>query len=511
MGRVKQGELLALLGLPAAWAGPFAINRKFHALAAEISRLRPSRPSYPTTLLQMRSSLVFPKPGFPTASPTEAGRKTKMPQDTEAEQELSMESREDKCPRQNLVEEAVLSGSTAQEANGEEKPQRCRTRRGCKRSQRGSEGERASLGREGGRRRSQSSELVLHEQLHGGEKPHTCVECGKSFRRNCHLIVHQRIHTGEKPYECGECGKSFSSSSLVTHQRTHTGERPYECSKCGKSFPKSCSLLQHYRIHREERPFQCPHCGKGFKHNSALITHRRIHTGERPYECDKCRKRFPTSSYLLHHYWIHREERPFHCPDCGKGFKRNCALVRHRRIHTGERPYECPQCGKSFSRSSHLTRHQRRHRFPLHQSPTNHRTPPIGKARLPSPSPVNHRALYETNQSPGVSPHQLPPSLRRSSQSEPSWKQRPLTSGPGMERWVKGKEVLAEERCSPQAQAAPADAASRIDQFCTAPRQDTQPRAHRKGRDFQRRRSWSRILWSREEGTLCTAKKMYRA
>ncbi|XP_074385883.1 uncharacterized protein LOC141725748 [Zonotrichia albicollis] len=279
-----------------------------------------------------------------------------------AEQELSMESREDKCPRQNLVEEAVLSGSTAQEANGEEKPRRCRTRRGCKRSRRGSEGERASLGWEGGRRRSQSSELVLHEQLHDGEKPHTCEECGKSFRWKSKLIVHQRIHTGERPYECGECGKSFSlSCNLISHQRTHTGERPYECSKCGKGFTRSSHLLQHYWIHREERPFQCPDCGKGFRQNAHLITHRRIHTGERSYECDKCRKRFQNSSSLLRHYWIHREERPFHCPDCGKGFKHNSTLITHRRIHTGERPYECPQCGKSFSSSSNLTQHQRRH------------------------------------------------------------------------------------------------------------------------------------------------------
>ncbi|XP_066427152.1 zinc finger protein 879-like [Molothrus aeneus] len=359
MGRAKPGELLALLGLPAAWAGPFAINRKFQGLAAEISRLRPSRPSYPLTLLQTCSSLVFPKPGFPIANPREAARKRKMPQDTEAEQELSMESREDKCPRQNLVAEAVLSGSTAQEANGEEKPRSCRTRRGCKRRWQGCEGERASLGREGGRRWSQSSELVLHD----GEKPHTCVVCGKSFRWNCDLIVHQRTHTGERPYECGECGKSFSqSSSLIKHQRIHTGERPYECDKCRKRFQTSSNLLLHYRIHTEERPFQCPECGKGFRQNSTLVTHRRIHTGERPYECDKCSRRFLTSSSLFLHYRIHTEERPFHCPDCGKGFRQNSNLVTHQRIHTGERPYECPQCGKSFSQSSNLTRHQRRHR-----------------------------------------------------------------------------------------------------------------------------------------------------
>uniref|UniRef100_A0A8C5NQG8 C2H2-type domain-containing protein n=1 Tax=Junco hyemalis TaxID=40217 RepID=A0A8C5NQG8_JUNHY len=163
---------------------------------------------------------------------------------------LENESREDKCPRQNLVEEAILSSSMAQEGNGEEKPWRCCTRRGCKRSWRGSEGERASLGWKGGQRWSQSSELVLHEQVHDGEKPHTCVECGKSFSLRSNLIRHQRTHTGERPYECGECGKGFRIKS---------------------------DLLQHYRIHREERPFQCPSCGKGFY----SIPHWRRHFGHR--------------------------------------------------------------------------------------------------------------------------------------------------------------------------------------------------------------------------------------
>ncbi|KAK2911915.1 hypothetical protein Q8A67_004048 [Cirrhinus molitorella] len=142
-----------------------------------------------------------------------------------------------------------------------------------------------------------------------GERPHLCLECGKTFRLISSLKKHLRIHTGEKPYPCTVCGRRFrESGALKTHLRIHTGEKPYSCSDCGTQF----------------------------RHLDGLRKHRRTHTGEKPYVCSVCGKRLSRLQHLKHHQRIHTGERPCCCPLCHRGFKDPASLRKHLRAHQGE-------------------------------------------------------------------------------------------------------------------------------------------------------------------------------
>ena len=273
------------------------------------------------------------------------------------------------------------------------------------------------------------------------ERTHQCAACNKSFPRRKQLLAHKCVLTGKRLLQCTECDSSFSTKRDQRQHMSvvHGGERPHRCQHCGKSFGHRSALAKHVRtrtcqrnasepcgknlqadspvddsegmnnmtvaqspvqadsverdkllasaqnLGRQQEPsterlgtsqgnavaatdaqiaghggaglYYCKESNTSFIIKSDLTLHQRMQSGEGPFQCAECSMFFPRRSSLEIHQRLHTGERPFHCTECSSSFTKKSHLTQHRRIHTGERPHQCKHCDKSFRMKSHLTQH----------------------------------------------------------------------------------------------------------------------------------------------------------
>ncbi|KAG7277179.1 hypothetical protein CRUP_021719, partial [Coryphaenoides rupestris] len=204
------------------------------------------------------------------------------------------------------------------------------------------------------------------------EGDYHCSVCDLQLSSKPKLLDHMNLHTGQRPHCCAECGKRFCQlNNYRAHLKTHANAKPdtgsalppdpLRCRICRKDFRSKETLKAHHtKTHFEKEFYECDVCKRVFTDRKECEQHITVHMSKRltgKFTCDKCGLRFAKQSTLQRHRarkCVHR----FACTDCDQKFAKKTALLRHSFSHIGLLPYTCLRCSCHFRLPSLYRQHK---------------------------------------------------------------------------------------------------------------------------------------------------------
>lgn len=212
-----------------------------------------------------------------------------------------------------------------------------------------------------------------------GSSSRQCPFCKRHFSCRRYLLRHMNIHTGDKPFPCTNCGKQFyrkvylqlhQEKCLATQRRhvvisqTKKCKKTFQCSYCPRVFSRRNRLKKHHNGHKSNSLIICTQCGQFFGYTK-LTQHKRDCSGTSELNtglstpnghCGKNNQKVQEMS--LHNTATGTRRFQHNCSHCPQKFKYRSLLLRHLVSHTGEQPYACMHCGHKYGSQSMCLQHE---------------------------------------------------------------------------------------------------------------------------------------------------------